>query len=165
MKFILTRELGRLAKWLRILGFDTIYFKQDNIGSLIIEALREGRIILTRNHRLPASRGVRIVVIERERIQEQLAEVLKVLQLEPTSDMMFTRCIICNRELVSIKKESVKNKVPEYVFKTQDSFVTCPDCKRIYWSGTHWGNVTKTLEDVIKRNQKPEYRNQKNPFL
>ncbi len=148
MKFLLTKELGRLVKWLRILGFDTEYFKQDNASSLIIEALRSGRIIITRNHRLPRSGGIQIILIEAERIKEQVAEVLKALKIKPDSDMMFTRCILCNEKLKEIEKEKVKDNVPEYVFKTQEDFITCPKCKRIYWQGTHWGDVTKTLKEI-----------------
>jgi hypothetical protein len=148
MKFLLTKELGRLAKWLRILGYDTLYFNQDNLSSLIIQALRDNRIILTRNHRLPQSRGVKIVVIQAERIKEQMSEALKTLKLELDSDKMFSRCIICNEELVDIDKEKLKDKVPEYVFKTQENFVTCPQCKRIYWQGTHWGNVANIIKGI-----------------
>ena len=150
MKFILTRDLGRLAKWLRILGFDAEYFKQENLSSVIIEALRDDRIILTRNHHLPKSTGLRIVLIEAEKIKEQVAEALKKLNIAPSSEKMFSRCIICNEELVDIDKEKVKDKAPEYVFKTQDEFITCPKCKRIYWQGTHWGNVEKTLTEISK---------------
>ena len=148
MKFLLTRELGRLAKWLRILGFDAEYFSANNFSSLIIQALRDERIILTRNHRLPEARGMRIILIQSETIKEQIAEVLKVLKIKPDSEAMFTRCILCNTELIDIEKEEVKDKVPEYVFKTQEDFITCPKCKRIYWQGTHWGNVIKTLEEI-----------------
>jgi len=150
MKFLLTRELGRLAKWLRILGFDTEYFKGDNHSSLIIQALRDERIIITRNHRLPQARGLKILLIKAEKIKAQMAEVLKALQIAPASDMMFTRCILCNEELLHIDKEKIKDKVPEYVFKTQEYFITCPKCTRIYWQGTHWGNVQATLEEIAK---------------
>lgn len=149
MKFILTKELGRLAKWLRILGFDTVYFNQDNLSSLIIQALRDERIILTRNQRLARPSGVKIVLIKAEKIKDQIAEILKELHIRPESEKMFSRCIICNEELVEIEKEKIKDKVPEYVFKTQEDFITCPKCKRIYWQGTHWGNVIKTLEEII----------------
>ena len=148
MKLILTKELGRLAKWLRILGFDARYFKEDNAGTLIIEALRDERIILTRNHRLPKSAGVKIVIIEAEKIKEQLKEIFQALKIKPDSDRMFTRCIICNEELVGIEKEKVKDKVPAYVYKTQEEFIACPKCLRIYWQGTHWGNVQKILEEI-----------------
>jgi hypothetical protein len=148
MKFILTKELGRLAKWLRILGFDTVYYNQDNLSSLIIQALRDERIILTRNQHLPQARGLKIVLIKNEKIKKQVAEILQTLKLKPEPEMMFSRCILCNTELVYITKDEVKDKVPEYVFNTHEDFITCPQCNRIYWRGTHWGNVRKTLEEV-----------------
>ena len=148
MRFLLTKELGRFVRWLRILGFDTEYFKEGSASSLIIEALRSGRIIITRNHRLPRSRGIQIIVIEAEKIKEQVSEAFKVLNIKPNPDAMFTRCILCNEKLKEIEKEKVKDKVPEYVFKTQEDFITCPKCKRIYWQGTHWGDVTKTLKEI-----------------
>jgi hypothetical protein len=148
MRLLLTKELGRLAKWLRILGCDAVYFKEDNPGSLIIQALRDGRIILTRNQRLPQSRGIQIILIKNEKIKEQVAEAIRVLHIQPDPEMMFTRCIICNEELADIEKAKVKDKVPAYVYETQEDFITCPKCKRIYWQGTHWGNVTKTLEEI-----------------
>lgn len=148
MKFLLTKELGRLATWLRILGFDAVYLREANVGSLMIQALRDERIILTRNQRLPQSRGVKIILIKNEKIKAQVGEVLKILKIKPESNTMFTRCIICNEELAETEKEKAKDKVPEYVFKTQEDFLSCPKCKRIYWQGTHWGNVVKTLEEI-----------------
>jgi len=148
MKFILTKELGRLAKWLRILGYDTTYFCQGNPSSLIIQALRDGRIIITRNSHLSKSRGAKTVFIEAEKIKEQMSEALEKLNIQPDAGLMFSRCILCNVELADIAKEKVKGRVPEYVFKTQKDFITCPSCKRIYWPGTHWGNVQKTLEEI-----------------
>ena len=148
MKFILTKELGRLVKWLRILGYDTVYYSEDKPSSLIIQALRDNRIILTRNHRLPQPGGVKIVLIEKEKIQAQIAQVLERLKIKPSPEIMFSRCILCNVELKDIDKDKVKDKVPEYVFKTQTNFVTCPNCNRIYWQGTHWGNVKKTLDEI-----------------
>jgi len=148
MKFILTRELGRLAKWLRILGFDSEYFREDNIGPLIIQALRDNRIILTRNLKMHDIYGTKIIYIKSERFSEQVTQLLKELKLAPDSKQMFSRCVICNAGLTAAEKEKIKDKVPEYVFATQDNFVTCPQCKRIYWRGTHWGNVKKILEGI-----------------
>jgi len=148
MKFILTKELGRLAKWLRILGFDTFYFKEEKPSSLIIQALREQRIILSRNQHLPKSKGVKIILIKNEKLKDQISEVLEKLKIKPDEEKMFSRCIICNEELITLEKESVKDKVPEYVFKTQKDFVACPKCKRIYWQGTHWGNVSQIIKEI-----------------
>jgi len=148
MKLILTKELGRLAKWLRILGIDTAYFDQERLSSLIIQALKEDRIILTRNQRLVRPTGIRIVFIKSESIKEQLKEALEALRIQPEEKKMFTRCILCNEELLVIEKEKVKDRVPEYVFKTQEDFITCPKCQRIYWQGTHWGNVAQTVKEL-----------------
>lgn len=148
MKFLLTRELGRLAKWLRILGFDAEYFSEDNSGSLIIQALRDNRSVLTRNLKMPDMHGIKVLYIKSDHIKEQISQVLKELNIKPENCYMFSRCIVCNVELASIEKERVKDKVPEYVFKTQEDFVSCPQCKRIYWQGTHWGNVRKTLDEI-----------------
>lgn len=150
MKLILTQELGRLAKWLRILGFDTEYFHQDNLSSLLIMALRDERIILTRNQRLPRACGIKIILIKAEKLKEQIAEALAVLKIQPDKHLMFSRCTICNAELAAIEKNKVKDRVPEYVFKTQSNFVTCPKCQRIYWQGSHWGNVEETLQGAHK---------------
>ena len=148
MKFIVTQELGRLAKWLRILGYDTAYFKESKSGSLIIQALREDRIILTRNQHLPKSAGLKIILITGERPPQQIGQLLKQLKAPLNCDMMFKRCVLCNTCLRRIDKAQVKARVPEYVFDTQESFWTCPGCRRIYWLGTHWGNVQKALKEI-----------------
>ncbi len=148
MKFLVTKELGRLAKWLRILGYDTAYFKEENKSSLVIEALREERVILTRNKRFSLPKGVRFLWIKGNLVKEQLSEVIKELNLSLDEDTMFSRCTICNEEISPISKDKVKDRVPEYVFKTQADFFICPNCQRIYWQGTHWGNVTSIIREV-----------------
>lgn len=153
MKFLLTKELGRLTKWLRILGFDAAYFQGREAGSLIIQALRDDRIVLTRNRRICARTGLRIILLRSEKLHEQFSELNKEIgcKIEPAA--MFTRCIICNTELKHIEKEAIKDKVPEYVFKTQEDFFACPQCCRVYWQGTHWGNVHEIMKKMgIVRN-------------
>jgi len=149
VKFILTKELGRLAKWLRILGFDAQYFSEEKNSSLIILALRDNRIILTRNHRMPKVRGKVILYIRSEQIKVQLSQVFKELDLRPDERLMFSRCTLCNVRLTDAQKEDVKLRVPEYVFNTQDDFLVCPVCRRVYWQGTHWGNVVETLKKIL----------------
>jgi len=149
MRFILTRELGRLAKWLRILGYDAAYYNQDNLSSLIIQALREGRVILTRNHRLIRPSAVKTLLVKAEKINAQIAEICKAFNIRPEPEKMFSRCVICNEALREVAKEQIKDRVPEYVFGTQEDFFVCPQCQRIYWQGTHWGNVAKTLKGII----------------
>jgi len=147
-KFILTKELGRLVKWLRILGCDTVYFTAKNISSLIITALREDRIILTRNLRLNPATGTKMLKVKDDSVIEQLKQIIQELDLKLGEKDLFTRCIICNTGLSKIAKEKAAGKVPEYVFKTQEEFSWCPTCDKIYWSGTHWGNVKDTLKEI-----------------
>lgn len=148
MKLILSNELGRLSKWLRILGFDAQYFRQNNPASLVIAALGNDRIIITRDHKLAKPRGIKVVFIESEHLKDQLKQVFKALNVSPEPDKLFTRCIICNEPLTRADKEKVQGDVPEFVFKTQENFLTCPICRRVYWQGTHWGNVAKILEEI-----------------
>ena len=148
MRFILTKELGRLAKWLRILGFDAAYFKDNNTSSLIIAALRDERVILTRNLRIARLRGIKVLSIQAQEVKPQIQEVFSLTGFQFNPQMMFTRCILCNEELADITKEKVEGNVPAYVYATQQNFVACPKCQRIYWQGTHWGNVRRCLEEI-----------------
>ncbi|MBL7084801.1 MAG: Mut7-C RNAse domain-containing protein [Candidatus Omnitrophica bacterium] len=150
MKFILTKELGRLAKWLRILGYDSKFYRQDKLSTLVIQALREERVILTRNSRLSRFPGPRVVKIDSDFVDKQIKQVLGQIKLKAKPKEMFSRCTICNAELDDVAKGHIKNKVPEYVYETQKNFRICPKCKRVYWQGTHWGNVRKYLEKIKK---------------
>jgi len=145
VKFILTKEVGRLCKWLRILGFDAEYFSEDNLATLIIKALKENRIIVTRKKKIDDLKVIRVYAND---VKEQLREVLTQLELKPDEDKMFTRCVICNKTLEKAEKEKIKEKVPLYVYQTQNEFYQCPSCQRIYWQGTHWGNVKKIIQDL-----------------
>lgn len=145
MKFLASRELGRLAKWLRILGFDTVYFKDNNKSSLIITALREDRVILTRNKILLKDKALKMLFIKSEVLGEQLKQVSKDLNIEFNNREMFTRCILCNKILSQVPKAEVVSNVPKYVYETQEEFSQCPECNRVYWQGTHWGNVQEIL--------------------
>lgn len=148
MKFILTKELGRLSKWLRILGFDASCFSEDKKSGLIIKALREDRIVLTRNSRLGQHTGIKRLDIKSDNVFEQLKEIMEELAIKPDKSLMFSRCTICNEVLGSIKKELVKNKVPKYVFESVKDFVFCPKCQKIYWQGSHWGKIEDALKEM-----------------
>ena len=148
MKFILTKELGRLARWLRILGFDTVYYRQDNTSKVLLLALREQRIVVTRNKVLFDKISVKAVYIKEEKIEEQLKRLAAALDLKIEQDKMFTRCVMCNRSLHDVDKKDIADKIPPYVYKTQEEFMSCPECKRVYWPGSHWGNIKKALKEL-----------------
>ena len=123
MKFIVTKELGRLVRWLRILGYDTEYFLSSNRSSLVITSLRDERIILTRDSRMSPVSGIRIVRIKHDELKKQLAQVMKELDIKPDEKALFRRCVLCNKKLKEVEKETIKGKVPEYVYETQKDFV------------------------------------------
>lgn len=150
MKFLATKELGRLCKWLRILGYDCEYFAEDNLTSLTIKSLQEDRVILTRNVRLSERAGFKVAHIKNDLVKEQLKQVLNELKLKIDEEEMFTRCVICNLLLEEIKKEEAEDKVPPFVYKAHDNFVRCPKCKRVYWHGTHWGNVREYINGIYR---------------
>lgn len=149
MRFILTDELGRLSKWLRILGYDTAVEKDRK--ALVIKSLRDDRIILTRDSKMSRFSGVRMVKIASDFVEEQLAQVVKALDLKIDKEAIFSICIVCDETLVRIDREKAKDKVPEYVYKTKDLFMECPRCKKIYWQGSHWEIVTKFIADLGHR--------------
>lgn len=146
--FLADRMVGRLAKWLRILGYDTAYLPQLSPLGLIREARRQGRMILTRNTRLLRSKDVPpLVFVQSDHFREQLRQVVDECHLDP-SQALFTRCAECNQLLEEIQKETVRDRVPEYVWQTQDEFRRCPACQRIYWGATHKDHVLEELRRI-----------------
>jgi uncharacterized protein with PIN domain len=127
--------LGTLAKWLRLLGYDTAY---DNVAAdaeLARRARSEGRVLLTRDRELAGRRGLRTVLVQSEVLEEQVQEVQAALG--PPPDPALSRCAVCNTELESIAPADVASRVPPYVLWTQSDFRRCPGCGRVYWPGTH----------------------------
>jgi len=147
LKFIATTELGRLSKWLRILGYDVAYETSNQKAKISLKSLREDRIILTRNLHFFKPTSHKVLFVKSTNYKDQLKQVIKDLNLKINKDNMFIRCVMCNEYLREIAKDRVKDKVPPYVFKTHNDFMQCKECQRIYWSGTHWLNVDKILED------------------
>jgi len=142
-RFVADAMLGRLAKWLRILGYDTLYNAALDDPALVRLARAEGRILLTRDTGLAQRRGVRLVWIEREDLAGQLDQLGRELGL--TAVAPFTRCPVCNALLEPTPKYRAWGQVPTYVFATQNEFRRCPSCQRFYWRGTHWERMRELL--------------------
>ncbi len=141
MKFVCDFMLGRLARWMRLLGYDTEFLKETDYNKLIVYAEKEGRTIITRNSRLKDFKNV--IFIKEEKIEKQLQIILTLF---PETNPL-TRCSICNTLIEKIGKEDVYGKVPEYVYDTQNNFYFCPECKKIYWEGTH----IELMREFLKR--------------
>lgn len=147
LKFIADSMLGRLATWLRILGYDTVYHTHIPDRELIGRARREGRVILTRDTRLLRRRGIgRFLLIKSDHFREQLKEVVSHFSLNLVSRFL-TLCIRCNTPLEEVKKDEVRERVPPYVLRTQERFKICPKCNRIYWAATH----RERMEEELRR--------------
>lgn len=150
MKFIADEMLGKLARWLRMLGYDTVYNTPTTDSSLVNQAFREQRIIITRDTRLVERKLIpRYILIKSDKYIEQLRQVIKELNLVPDKNLFFSRCLLCNTEIEPIPKGVIKTKVPPYVYETQDNFLHCPRCDRIYWAGTHVEKAKGKLQEVL----------------
>lgn len=147
-KFITTLELGRLTRWLRLLGFDCLFFDAGEKSNLIMKSLREKRIILSRDSKLSRRSGVGMIHVESDFVEEQLTQVIKSLRLKIDKNNMFTRCVECNTILKPIEKNKIRAEVPQHVYKVQEEFMKCGKCHKIYWKGTHWGLANKFLNKV-----------------
>ena len=154
VRFATDCNLGTLAKWLRILGYDTLYERGVADLDFLRKATAEGRIVLTRKRELARlSSKERLVVVKADHVRSQLGEVLEALSLEPEPMKMkkMTRCLRCNKELEEIPKERVEGRVPVYVYVKYTQFKRCPSCGRIYWPGTHRLHIEKSLRVRILR--------------
>ncbi len=147
MRFLADTMLGRLATWLRLLGYDTLYLPQADDPELARRARAEDRILLTRDVELTRRRGLRSILISSERVEEQLRQLAHELHL--TARMAFSRCAVCNGALEHVDKAAVQAMVPPYVFQTQTHFRRCTLCRRVYWRGTHWARMLAQMEDTL----------------
>ncbi len=153
MKFICDDNLGKLAKWLRTLGYDTLFYLDIEDTELVSRALKEKRIILSRDTELRRFKSAEknLFLLASNLPLEQVKQVLREFNLTPEKKYLFTRCLVCNQVLVPVPKKEVENKVPPFVFKTQENFVYCPSCDKLYWAGTHVKNLKKEIkeEDIL----------------
>jgi uncharacterized protein with PIN domain len=149
-RFVADCTLGKLAKWLRILGYDSLYDPGSADRNFFWKAGDEGRIALTRKRnlaRLP--HAGRLVVVKADDVGGQITEVLEALALAPELGRRMTRCLNCNVPLEETPKETVEGWVPAYVYDRCVRFRKCPSCGKIFWPGTHPRHVEEHLKSRI----------------
>jgi uncharacterized protein with PIN domain len=156
-KFIVDQNVGKLAKLLRLLGYDTIFFSGETDTQMVDIALAEKRQLLTRDthileRRVAVDGQVKVVLLNSDDIEKQIRQVVTDLHLEDFQP--FTLCLEDNQPLIARTREEVKDKVPPYVWQTQSEYVECPHCHRIYWKGTHWDAMTRRFEKLVLDTQK-----------
>jgi uncharacterized protein with PIN domain len=136
--------LGRLARWLRIIGHDVAYGSHLHGTGLVAVARGEGRFILTRDTQLVRDPNLPPhLFLRSDRFRDQLREVAAAVPL--ARDASFTRCVECNAALGEVARDAVEGRVPPYVFATQARFWACPACRRVYWPATHHAHMRAEL--------------------
>ena len=139
-----------------MMGFDSLFFSGDNDSQMVKQALAEGRVILTRDTEIMKRRAInngrlKAVLIESEEPEQQIQQLLAAMDLMSQS-RPFTICLECNQPLVERSPAEVMERVPPYVYKTQAQYMECPECRRIYWQGTHWAAMIRKLEKLARMN-------------
>jgi len=146
MLFVVDSMLGALARYLRIMGYDTAY-QTHYTDQRIQELVGEGRVLLTRS-RERAARYEDSIIVDRDLVRDQLEVVDRTVRLTRDHAGYFSRCIRCNSPLEKAEEEVAREQVPDYVFTTQrDRIMFCPSCRRFYWPGTHRERMAAILRD------------------
>jgi uncharacterized protein len=150
MRLICDDNLGKLAKYLRILGFDTAFQEPISDPELLRLAAAQNRFLLTRDHRLlEHTHPYGILVLEDDDPLVQLTAAIRALNLTIDPRLLFQRCTQCNEITLPVDKENIKNHIFPYILKTQREINQCPSCGRYYWKGTHYQRLVQKLHKAI----------------
>ena len=144
-RFAVDIMLGKLAKWLRVLGFDARSMPLDR--SVIGALLSSGLIPVTRREKLSDVEGV--LFIRRDHQFDQLKELISSLHIAADELRPFSRCSVCNAELLHLPGEAALGAVPDYVFETAVDFRKCPECERVYWPGSQRQKMIDRIEHLV----------------
>jgi uncharacterized protein len=143
-RFAVDRMLGRLARWLRVLGYDVAYGSHLGGRTLVACARRERRLLLTRDTRLLRDPQLPPhLFITSDDFRAQLRQVAASVPIGTGAP--FARCLDCNRVLEEVPRDSARDRVPAYVWDTTAHFLSCPHCHRLYWPATHRDHMRQEL--------------------
>jgi len=145
--FLLDGMLGRLARWLRLMGYSAQYYP-DLEDEELLERASSGAVLVTRDvelHRRAQKQGADSYLVSSSNHLDQLEEVSKAFHLAPRPQ---SRCTRCNGELREATREEVAGKVPPASFKRYRVFWVCRECGKVYWAGSHWGQIKKVLQGI-----------------
>jgi uncharacterized protein with PIN domain len=157
LKFVADGMLGKLTRWLRMLGYDVEYSNNSEDNQLLMIAKKEKRILLTRDFELyqhAVARGVGAFYLEGQTEAEKLAELAKRFDIRLDIDMAISRCPKCNSVVKPVSREKAAGKVEKSTFAHYREFWRCPKCGQIYWQGAHWTKIRRTLHLAEKSLEK-----------
>lgn len=149
-RFCCDAMLGGLARWLRLAGYDATTPAVADDAVLAAVARREGRWLLTRDRRLAARAGPRVLCVRATAVAEQLREVGVRLRLAPDPARFFSRCSRCNGTLEPLDRGCAAALVPPFVATHTRAFSRCPNCGQVYWPGTHHGRILARLRESLR---------------
>lgn len=153
MRFLTDGMLGKLTRWLRMLGQDVEYMGSMADKTLIRRAKETNRVLLTRDlqlYRRAVAQGAEAFLIESTNEARNLASLARRFKFQLEINLKVSRCPKCNTQIRSVRKASVLNRIPETTSTYYDQFWECPGCKQIYWQGAHWKRIQKTLREARK---------------
>lgn len=148
-KFFVDAMLGKLARWLRILGYDTAYERNIADGAIVDRVLNEHRWLLTRDRYLVKRKAIRghFTLIHSDFVTDQLGQIRTELGIRlAIDDETVCRCVACNHILENIPAAQAGPRVPPFVAKHHSHFTGCPNCGQLYWASTHWGHLQQQLK-------------------
>jgi len=151
LKFITDGMLGKLTRWLRMLGHDVEYSKSLDDKELTDKAKTENRILLTRDLKLyqrAITQGANAFLVEGTTEAKKLAQLSKRFDFKLEIDVAVSRCPKCNTPIEPVPKEEVIERIPKATASYYNEFWRCPSCEQIYWRGAHWKRIEKTLREA-----------------
>ena len=164
LRFITDGMLGKLTRWLRILGHNVNYSNKLNDSQLMTMAKEEGRVLLTRDLELyqqATAKGVNAFYIDGKTEAEKLAKLAQRFNIKLEADLTMSRCPKCNTRVKPVPKEKVAGKVEKTTYSYCDEFWECPKCGQVYWQGSHWTRIRKALEtakEALKTSKSNSFR-------
>ena len=153
LKFVTDGMLGKLTRWLRMLGHDVVYTGSMDDKELIQKAKKEKRILLTRDVKLyqqAIAKRIEAFLLESPNQITNLAHVAKRFSFKLEIDLKTSRCPKCNARIKPVQKTDIALKVPRKTLTFYDEFWQCSKCQQIYWRGAHWKKIEKTLTEAQK---------------
>lgn len=164
--FIVDEMLGKLARWLRILGFYVIWagelrssYDEDIDNKIITKALKDDLILITRDKELlkKARRyDIKVIYVKNNSLIDKIRSVIDAINYDiaSISNTNAVRCPICNGQLIKIDKREIYDKIPPRTREIYDEFWLCKKCGKVYWRGSHWKNISKVIDKLKSINNK-----------
>jgi uncharacterized protein len=156
MKFLADRMLGKLARELRMIGYDTLYYRGNDPHELMDMARQQGRTVLTRSPgHIPHRAEDPVVVVTEDDPLLQLKDLVRAGYVSLRREDAFSRCVVCNGFIHRVSRPEVEGHVPDFIFRNHEEFFQCPECHRIYWKGSHQERMQKRIDDLFGLHEPP----------